>query len=348
MRLLIIVQRIDINDDNLSFFYRVLEKFSKKLERIFVIGLQVGQRHLPDNVEVFSLGKEKGFSKLRQFLRLQKILWKYLPESDGVYCHMGSIFAIASFPLAKLFNKKLVLWYAHGSLPWKLRLAEKLVDTILTSSSAGCRLKSKKIKVIGQGIDTEFFKYNQNTANSSPNVPNIFRILYAARLVPIKDHRTLVEAVNILVNQKNIKNLEVKIVGQPLLKAQERYLASLKDLVKNYKLEKYIHFSGGVSYFEMPKYYQEADIFINPSSTGSLDKVVLEAMASGCLILNCNEAYGSILADKYMFKRGDKNDLAEKTLCLIGAPKDLALREIVVKNHNLDNFIDKIISAFNL
>src|SRR3989338_10546685 len=151
MKFIVIFQKIDVNDDNLSFFHRILEKFAEKLEKVFVVGLQVGEHHLPENVEVFSLGKEKGYSKIRQFFRLQKILLKRLSESDGVYCHMGSIFAIAAFPLTKLFGKKLVLWYAHGALPWKLRLAEKLADVIVTSSPAGCRMKSKKIKIIGQG-----------------------------------------------------------------------------------------------------------------------------------------------------------------------------------------------------
>lgn len=341
MKLIIIAQKVDIEDDNLSFFHRILEKFSEKLEKIFVVGLWEGEHHLPENVSVFSLGKEKGYSKLRQLFRLQKFLLKNLKEVDGVYVHMGSIFAIASFPLAKLFRKKVVLWYAHGALPWKLKLAEKLVDTIVTSSPSGCRLKSKKIKVSGQGIDIELFrpKCNQNT-------PDIFRILYAARLVPAKDHKTLIEAINILVNQKNIKNIKVRIIGRPFLKNQEEYLANLKNLVKNYQLEQYIEFPGGVCYFEMPKYYQEADLFINLSSTGSLDKVVLEAMASGCLVLNCNEAYEEILSDKYLFKKQDITDLAEKISNLMQSPKDKTLREIVVRDHNLDNLIDKITLIF--
>ncbi|MBI2450081.1 MAG: glycosyltransferase family 4 protein [Candidatus Nealsonbacteria bacterium] len=346
MKLLIIVQRVDFNDDNLSFFHRILEKFSEKLEKVFVVGLQVGEHHLPENVEVFSLGKEKGYSKIRQFFRMQKILFKCLPESDGVYCHMGSIFAIAAFPLAKLFGKKLVLWYAHGALPWKLKLAEKLVNVIVTSSSAGCRLKSKKIEVVGQAIDTEFFKPIKEVRPPEEVKPRVIKILYAARLVPVKDHKTLIEAVNILVNQKNINNLKARILGRPLLKSQEEYLADLKNLVKNYNLESHIEFAGGVSFSEMPEYFNWADLFVNPSSTGSLDKVVLEAMSSGCLVLTCNEAYREILAQKYMFKKGDEKDLAQKMLNLMGAAEDPALREIVVKNHNLNNFIDKIIFEF--
>ena len=344
MKLIVIVQRIDANDDNLSFFHRMLEKFSEKLEKVYAICLWEGEHRLPSNIEVFSLGKEKGYSKIRQFFRLQKALLKYLPEVDGVYAHMGSIFAISSYLLTKIFKKRLVLWYAHGALPWKLRLAEKLVDSIVTSSLAGCRLKSKKVKVSGQGIDIEKFKIQ----NSKFKIQNSkFTILYAARLVPVKDHKTLIKAIDILVNQKNIKNIRARILGTPLLDSQKEYLENLKQLVKIYTLDGYIEFLPGVPYNRMPEQFQWADLFVNPSHTGSLDKVVLEAMASGCLVLTCNEAYKEILAEKYMFKKGCAEDLAVKIADLMAAQRDEALREIVVKNHNLDNLVDKIISEFN-
>jgi glycosyltransferase involved in cell wall biosynthesis len=346
MKLLIIVQKVDINDDNLSFFHRILEKFSEKLEKVSAVGLAVGEHHLPGNVSFFSLGKEKGYSKIRQFFRLQKVLLKYLREADGVYAHMGSVFALVSFPLAKLFGKKIVLWYAHGALPWKLKLAEKLVDSIVTSSSAGCRLKSRKIKVLGQGIDIEKFK-SQNSNLKITNQNSKFTILYAARLVPVKDHKTLIKAMDILVNQKNIKNIRVRILGTPFLDPQKEYLENLKELVKIYSLASYIEFLPGVPYHRMPEQFQWADLFVNPSSTGSLDKVVLEAMASGCLVLTSNEAYKEILAEKYMFRGGDAENLAVKIADLMIAAKDDNLREIVVKKHNLDNLIDKIIDVFN-
>ena len=340
MRFLIIAQKVDVSDDNLSFFHRILEKFSEKLDKVYAVCLSEGESHLADNVEVFSLGKEKGCGKLSQLIKLQKILLSYLPETDGVYCHMGPIFAIAAFPLVKLFRQKLILWYVHRHVSWQLKLAEKLVDAIATSSSAGCRLKSKKVKVLGQGIDIEKFKAQNPKSNSK------FAILYAARLVPVKGHKTLIEAINILVNQKNIKNLKVKILGNPLLDSQKEYLEQLKKMVEDFGLDEHIEFKPGVPYSEMPEQFWQADLFVNPSNTGSLDKVVLEAMASGCLVLTCNEAYKEILEGKYMFRMGDAENLAVKIADLMTAPKDENLRDIVVKNHNLDDLTAKIIRQF--
>lgn len=341
MKLLIIAQKVDVNDDNLSFFHRILEKFSEKLEKVYAVCLSQGEYQLPGNVEVFSLGKESGFLKLRQIIRLQKFLLAHLRETDGIYAHMCPIYAIASYPLAKIFGKKLILWYAHGHISWKLRLAEKLADEIVTSSLAGCRIKSKKVKVLGQGIDTDIFKPKYDSAAAD------FNILYASRLVPVKDHKTLIDAVNILVNQKNIKNLKVRIMGTPLLENQKEYLEKLKKSVEDFGLDEYIEFLPGVSYLKMPEYYQRANLFVNPSYTGSLDKVVLEAMASGCLVLTCNEAYSEILSGKYLFKKQDPVDLAEKIINLKNTGRDDNLREIVLKSHNLDNLTEKVISRFN-
>ncbi len=347
MKLIVIVQKIDINDDNLSFFHRMLEKFSERLDKVYAICLSEGEYHLPKNIKVLSLGKERGYSKIRQLWRLQKFLLAHLSEARGVYVHMGPVFAIASFPLAKIFGKKLILWYAHGATPLKLKIAEKLVDNIVTSSPDGCRLSSKKIEALGQGIDTELFRPVQEARLPREAGLLSFRLLYAARLVPVKGHVTLIEAMNILINQRNVCNINLKIMGTPLVEPEKKYLADLKEQAKNYKLNEHIEFLAGAPHAKMPEYYQEADLFVNPSSTGSLDKVVLEAMAAGCLVLTCNEAYKKILADKYIFEKGNANDLADKITNLMTAPADPQLREIVVKHHNLNNLIDKIIGQFS-
>jgi len=340
MKLIIITQRVNINDDNLGFFHRWLEKLAAKTEKLRVICLSRGEYHLPENVEVYSLGKERSYPKIWQFLRLQLYLFKNLKHVDGVFVHMCPIYAILSWPLVRLYKKKFIMFYAHGGTHFKLKLAEKLLDKILTSSPAGFRLKSRKVKVIGQGIDVDLFQPKDGYGSEN------FNMLYAGRINKTKDPLTILKALDILVNKQNVKKIKLKIVGHPLVKTERDYLESLKEFVKSRRLKDYVEFVDGVPYAQMPEQYHEADLFINPSSTGSLDKVVLEAMASGCLVLNCNEAYRQILDDKYLFKKGDVDDLVQKIINLMRSGKDYNLREIVVKNHNLENFIDKIVATF--
>ncbi len=158
----------------------------------------------------------------------------------------------------------------------------------------------------------------------------------------------MINAVDVLVNQQSFNDLQVEFIGSPVEKYEENYFSRLKGLVKQKSLERYIIFSGGISHQEMPEHYQMADIAVNLSGTGSLDKAVLEAMACGCKVLTCNEAYLRVLPEKYLFRKKDERHLEEKIIALRNSPPDEGLREIVVKNHNLDNLIDKIILEFKI
>ncbi|MFH1820680.1 MAG: glycosyltransferase family 4 protein [Candidatus Nealsonbacteria bacterium] len=343
MKLLIITQKIDILDDNLGFFHRWVEKFAEDLEEVFVICLAQGKHNLPENVHVFSLGKERGVFKIVQLFLLQKYLLKILPKVDGVFAHMCPIYVVASFPLVKFFRKKMVLWFLHKSVTWKLKFAAKVANGILTASEKSCRLKDrKKIKIVGHGIDVESFKPAEKKLSSD------FVVFSAGRIAPSKDLETLIRAVKILVAEKKLIDLKVEIAGTPLISQEKKYLEKLNILVKENGLENHIKFLGGIPNYEMPGYYQKADIFINLSRTGSMDKAVLEAMACGTLILTCNEAYQNILEEKYLFNKKDSRNLSEKIMNLKNSRKDVNLRQMVVNNHSLDNLIRTIINEFKI
>ncbi len=351
MKLLIVTQKVDINDDNLGFFHCWLEKFSEKLEKLYVICLWEGRHNLPDNVQVYSLGKEKGYSKMRQFFLLQKFLFKILRDADGVFVHMCPIYAILSFPLAKLFRKKTLLWYLHKSVNWKLKLAGKLTDKILTASSESCRLKNRnKIEIVGHGIDIDKFQ----TTNYKLQTTN-YKILCVGRISLIKDQETLIEAVDILINQKDIKNLELKIIGSPLENYEKEYYKKIKNLVKDKNLENYVEFSGSIFHKEMPQYYQNNDVLINLCPTGGIDKVVLEAMACKMPVLLCNRAFEKDLAeykDILFFQEKNSQNLAQKILGLKNLNNKIKielgnyLRNQIVQNHDLDNLVKKIVNEF--
>jgi glycosyltransferase involved in cell wall biosynthesis len=345
MKLLIITQKIDLLDSNLSFFHKWVEKFAENLDKVYVICLWEGKHNLPQNTHVYSLGKEKGYSKIREFLRLQKFVFRNIKNVDGIFIHMCPIYAIAVYPLAKIFRKKVILWYAHGYAGFLLKLCAKCVDKIVSSSAKGCRIKSKKIEILGQGIDTENFmpKYHDVFANRD------FQILCADRISRVKNQEILVEAADILINQKNIKNVKIKFMGARVGNSDKNYFNELKNLVQEKKLENYVEFLETVSNKEMPKYYQDFDLVVNSSNTGSMDKVVLEAMACGRKVLTCNEAFENILDNRYLFKKKNSQELAEKIINLKNQVNmyDANLRKIVIENHNLDNLIKNIIFVFN-
>jgi len=348
MKLLMITRKVDENDSSpAGFTYNWVKKIGEKLEKLYVITWQKSDRgDLPNNIEIISLPDNKFF----KVFVLQFELLKILPKVNGVFCHQNPEYTILSALMSKIFRKRIVSWHAHGSVNWKIILVNFFTDKILTSSDKGCRLKNrKKINVIGQGIDIDYFNKKQIVNNEQKN----FRILSVGRISPTKDYNTLIDAIDILINQKKIENIEIQIIGGPVLKKEQKYFNDLKNIVKDKKLEDYIKLLGPISHNQILSYYQNSDLFINLSHTGSMDKVVLEAMACEKLVLTCNEAFFDFLNDqRFIFQKKNSQDLVQKIIDLINLEIEKKqaigqqLRDKVIKDHNLDNLIKKIIAIF--
>jgi glycosyltransferase involved in cell wall biosynthesis len=348
MKLLILTQKVDKNDDVLGFFHSWLLEFARQAEHITVICLQKGEYDVPENVEVLSLGKEAGVSPLMYVMRFYMYIWRYRNEYDVVFVHMNQIYVLLGGLFWRAFHKKIALWYAHGYTPFGLRIAEKLAHIIFTSTQSGFRLTSKKVLVIGQGIDTDTFKPEFVTTAHT-----IYTVVSVGRISPVKNYETLIDAVRILRDQGI--SLCVYIVGGVGLPEHQPYLTSLEKLVHSYGLKEVVTFVGPVPNKDIKGYLKGANIFVNTSLTGSLDKAVLEAMALEIPILTCNEAFLEVLPamkESVIFKHKDSHELSRKIQSFMAldetnrAELTGKLRSIVVENHSVKNFVGKILHAF--
>lgn len=360
-KLLIITQKVDIHDRGvLGFMHGWIEEFAKHCEQVVVICLERGKHKFPGNVKILSLGKEefsrfpKHFHWLRRLVALIRFYSQIIKERrnyNKVLVHMNPEYIVLGGWLWKIWGKKIGLWYAHGYIPVSLRIAEKFCDIIFTSTKSGCRLKSKKIQVVGQGIDVNKFQM-MNSEFRMTN--NYFKIVTVGRISPAKDLETLILAAEILV--KDGQKVKVDIIGDIGLAKQKKYLKDLKAEVKEKKLEGMVNFIGGVDYKEIAGHLNSADLFVNTSQTGSLDKAIAEAMACGLPILTCNEALEEILGeykDKLMYPKKDYKELAKRIKYIINLEKGEKekigrnLRQIIVENHSLKRFVEKILSLLN-
>ena len=347
MRLLMITRKVDKDDAQTGFAFNWINKLSQKVEQLKVICLEKGNTEgLSENVEVFSLGKENGKNKLKEFLNFQKGAWKFIGKVDGVFCHQNPEYTILIAPYAKFFGKKIVCFYGHKAVNWRVRLMHFFSNKVVTSSEGGFQIDSPKRKVISQGIDTDLFKPDANKEKSEK-----LRIIAVGRISPIKNYETLIKATKIL-KDKGL-NLIVNIAGPILLEKQKEYLNELKNLIKENELENQVHLLGGTIQSETIKLYQNSDLSVNLCPTGAPDKVGFEAMACEVPVLACNHSYiknfGSY-GDQLIFKEKDSEDLAEKILNLYQNNKleeiGSFLRKQVVGHHNLDNLLQGIIECF--
>lgn len=338
MNLLIITQKIHKDDDNLGFFHRWVEEFAKHASSVTVIASTIGTYKFPANVEVYSLGKEKGAGKLSRLWKFWELFFYHYVRADAVFFHMIPEFALMSAPFLLLSRKRIALWYVHKSVTWKLKLAERIVDYVFTASEFSFRLPSKKVIYTGHAIDTDFFVPG-NSFNVSGQA---LRMLTVGRISPVKDYETVIRACKILKDSWP-RSWTLSIVGGPLMERDKEYLLLLKKQVAELGLLRHIVFQGPRPYTEVVSLYHDHDIFISMSTTGSIDKAVLEAMSCGLTTITSNEAFLSILKPPYFLERRGAELLAERIKLLADENRpNAALRNSVAREHSLKNTISRI------
>ncbi|OHA82039.1 MAG: hypothetical protein A2675_00210 [Candidatus Yonathbacteria bacterium RIFCSPHIGHO2_01_FULL_51_10] len=351
MRLLILTQKVDIHDPVLGFFHRWIEEFAKHARQVTVIALGVGEYHLPQNVRVFSLGKpaqgwsasdgERFFSRFKYSVRFYHLIWRERKNYDAVFVHMNPEYVILGGFLWRLWGKKIALWYTHKSVDLKLRLAEKFADDIFTASKESFRLPSKKVMVMGHGIDTNLFSGARKREKKEGAQ---ISILHVGRITSIKNLEAVVEALNILKNDQKVDARAV-FVGAPVTESDKEYLKKLQKSVNDRNLSTVVSFVGAVSHDRVPSYYASADIVVNLSDTGSIDKAVLEGMASGVHVLTSNEAFKNILPQHCMVSKNPK-EIAKRIVLLAHRTPELALRDYVAGRHSLPRLVDLIVKIY--
>lgn len=287
MKLLICTQAVDENDPALGFFVSWIKTFAAACESVHVVCLREGKHALPDNVQVHSLGKERGVSRLTYLARFYYFALRYLFQYDAVFVHMNPEYAILGWPIWKLTGKRRVLWYAHKSTPVRLRIGSRLVDAICTPTPEGFRLKRTHLQVTGHGIDLSHFAASRQPA------PEFLRLVSVGRISRSKGIHVILETLPDL--PKNGVPYQLLVIGGTYTRDDERYAEELHAFVETYDLTS-VTFMGPRPAAEIPMLLSRSDVLVHPSTTGSLDKVVLEAMAAGCVVISSNDATRPILA----------------------------------------------------
>ena len=347
MRLLFITQVLDANDAVLGFVPRWVEGLSKAAERVRVLALEVGETGgLPDNVDHRQIGRR---GHLVRWLRLRRFLTEALERDgfDAVLAHMVPRYALLAAGKARASGAHLALWFTHGGVSPELRRAVGRVDRVFTASEESLRVETPNKVVTGHGIDLTHFSARGEPSEGPP------RILVVGRLTPRKDPLTVLAAVGILVSRGH--DLLVDLVGPPLAPGDESYVRRIEEQIELGEMAERVTLHGAVPYAEIPALYRRARVLVNPSGTGSIDKVVLEAMACERPVLTCNESFPPLFrelgadAHALMFEPGSADDLATKLGALLARPapaqRELGgrLRALVARDHEVDALMARLV-----
>lgn len=331
MKLLIITQKVNKDDPILGFFHRWIIEFAKHVEQLTVICLEEGVHELPQNVCVLSLGKEQGVGRFGRVLRLYKYVWQYRHEYTHVFVHMNQVYVLVCGVLWRLLRKRICLWYAHGTVSISLRFALMLVHTVCTSTPKGFRIKSKKVQVVGQGIDTDLFKPDVSLRAKFPV------ILTVGRIARVKHLSMLLDAL------AHVHDVHVWVVGEAVTSEDLLYKKQCYELAHKLGVTDKVTWYGAKTYTELVPLYQQAHVVVNMSTTGSLDKVILEAIACGVPVISSNEAAAGIVGVQYI--DGTVTALVHTLQSKQFNPLDQAVVASVARQHGLSRLIQVILKT---
>lgn len=180
-------------------------------------------------------------------------------------------------------------------------------------------MPAKYTKIIYGAADIRHYGDPQQTAERRPGRP--LALLYAGRVRPDKGVHVAIEAIGLLVNQYDLCDLTLTIVGD----GDADYAEELRQLVYHHRIEPYVHFRGAQPKEEMPHIYRQADIFLFTSIWPEpFGRVLIEAMAAGAVVVGSpTGGAAEILVDEenaLTFPPGDAEALAKQILRLANAP----------------------------
>ncbi|MBX7142928.1 MAG: glycosyltransferase [Oligoflexia bacterium] len=348
--LLFIAFDIDSNSQVLAWQQRVGTELAQYFAKTIIVAEKVGTHSLPESITVLAMPRVLLAGPLKRL----KLRWLMLPwlayklrsqRIDVAFYHMCFEWAYRLLPLMRCKQATTAMWYAHGAVSWRLRIAERCVDRVFSSSKEGFRLKSKRLQVIGQAIDLRIFPLR-------PSHPNNLRIAVVGRISERKGIHICLEALSILRKTHNIPAC-IEFVGAPVTAADKEYNSLINELVRSLALEDAVIFTPPQTLDNIHQVYWRSALHLNLSSTGSMDKVVLESLACGCPVLTSNDAYRAELKHypDMVLERTDPPHVAERLRALLSLQRfaePQTLRALVEGKHDLSQNARQIVSTLSL
>ncbi|MEM1450770.1 MAG: glycosyltransferase family 4 protein [Planctomycetota bacterium] len=352
MKLVFVTQVLDRRDAVLGFVLRWVEGLARHAERVRVVALEVGDTSgLPDNVDWIALGRR---GRVLRYLRYRSALRRSFREGfDGLLTHMVPRYSTVGARWAREAGVPHFLWYTHKGVDARLLRAVEVVDGVFTASDASMRVDTPKKIVTGHGIDARHFDapFRERSGDRT-------RLLSVGRLTPSKDPLIVLEALSRLRDEG--RDVTLTWAGAALARGDDEYGAMVQRAIEGRDLGDVVHLVGAVPYPHVPELYADADLFVSASRTGSVDKVVLESMASRLPFVSCNESFPPLLmgyealapvADDFVFPVGDAERLADRIRGWIDmdpGERDRRaglLRDLIVRDHEVDRLMGRLVAT---
>ena len=314
MKLLICTQVLDRDDPYLGFMHGWFAELARHVEQLTIICLKEGEHSLPENVHVYSLGKESApqdtliyqsvLLRFEYIVRFYRYIWRVRTKHDAVLVHMNQEYILLGGWFWLLIGKRIYLWRNHYAGTFLTDIAAFFCTKVFCTSQYSYTAKYKKTVLMPIGVDPRFAPPSSPPASGS--------ILFFGRLAPSKRPSLLLEALALLWGEQ----WSADFYGP----GEASYVASLKQ--KAVPLRERVKFLGPVPHHEAPQIFGTHEIYVNLGGSGMYDKTIFEAAACGCLVLAASEDFAKLVDQRFTFKQDDAEDLAQKLHVLLKVPKE--------------------------
>lgn len=262
-------------------------------------------------ISVLGLKKKGRWDLLPFFIRLVKQIRSFSP--DVIYSFMTGA-NIASVLIKIFTGKAKLVWGIRASdmdlsqYDWVVRSTSKLeyglsrfADSIIVNSSSGrdhaikMGMSEEKMQVVFNGIDTDEFNLNPEAGKRIRSAWGVkddeIIIGIIARLDPIKDHKTFLDAAALLY--KKTEKVKFVCVGD----GDNNYRSMIKEYGVELLIDDILIWAG--ERHDMADIYSSLDIVTSSSLSEGFPNVVAEAMACGkvCVVTDAGDS-ATIVGDK--------------------------------------------------
>jgi glycosyltransferase involved in cell wall biosynthesis len=230
----------------------------------------------------------------------------------------------------------------------KLKFANVMcVSAALREKLVGKGLPLENARIVHNGIDIEQFAQRRRPDHRCDQTRKL-RLLYAGQLAYHKGVHTAVEAIDILVNQLNVKDIHLTILGN----GHPEYEAYLHRAVAESKLVGYIGFHDRIPRDQLPGLLSGFDALVLPSIYEEpLARIAQEAMAAGLVVVATSTGGTRELLREgengLVFTPGDPRELAHK-IAILSRDEETAERmrsagrKTIVEHFNIDRAADEV------
>jgi glycosyltransferase involved in cell wall biosynthesis len=343
LRIVFFCQAVDEDDPVLPTTVRWIEALANKpgVDHVSVLALRTGRYELPANVDVTAFRRS---NRLKSSASFYAALRRSLrPRPDCFFVYQGGPYPVLLLPVKLLRRIPIVQWKAHPVISRQMAFyARWCDDLILTSARAAFPMALPKVRVVGQGVDTDRFRIEER--------PRLGDLIAVGRIAPTKHVEEMVRAVA-HVNHSNGTEYRFNIYG-PVLPGEQAYMARVVNLIDELGAADWVKLHDPVKQEELPGLLNGHRVSLN-FTYGAIDKTAIEAMACGLPVITTNDAITEIVPpDLLAVLVTDKDDTATQANTigeLLARPEGETallgqrLRAMVVSDHSTERLFDRVL-----